>query len=189
MMGMLGDNDVHWFLPLLAIAITPAVCEELAFRGFILSGLQRARNPWVPILLSSVAFGVFHMVPQQVFNAILLGVVIGLLATVSRSLLPGVVFHFLFNGMQVALSRDQGEFLGRFVEQTRGMLVRLEPRPNGESPELVFEWLLLLPCIVASSLIIGWLIRTMRAQVQQRLEAALVEPETSASLPLPRASI
>ena len=88
-------------------AVTPAICEELAFRGFMLSGLQSGlqRNFWTPIVISSVCFGVVHMIAHQVFNAMLLGFVLGLLAVRSRSLLPGVIFHFLFNAMQLAQSR------------------------------------------------------------------------------------
>jgi sodium transport system permease protein len=39
---------------------------------------------------------------QQLFNATILGIVLGLLAVRSRSLLPGIVFHFLNNAMGVA---------------------------------------------------------------------------------------
>jgi sodium transport system permease protein len=107
MLKSFSDPNVPLWWPLLAIAVTPAICEELAFRGFMLSGLQsgRQRNFWTPILISAVCFGVVHMIAHQVFNAILLGIVLGLLAVRSRSLIPGVIFHFIFNGMQVAQSR------------------------------------------------------------------------------------
>ena len=107
MLKSFSDPSVPLWWPLLAIAVTPAICEELAFRGFMLSGLQsgRQRNFWTPILISAVCFGVVHMIAHQVFNAMLLGLVLGLLAVRSRSLLPGVIFHFIFNGMQVAQSR------------------------------------------------------------------------------------
>ncbi|MFO1094076.1 MAG: CPBP family intramembrane glutamic endopeptidase [Planctomycetaceae bacterium] len=101
----LHDPTLSIWLPLFAFAVAPAICEELAFRGFILSGIQRTGRPWLPIVLSSVAFGVIHMIPQQVFNATLLGLVLGLLAVRSGSLLPGVLFHFIFNGAQVVMSR------------------------------------------------------------------------------------
>ncbi|MEZ6068503.1 MAG: ABC transporter permease subunit/CPBP intramembrane protease [Planctomycetaceae bacterium] len=43
LMASVSSTDVHWLLPLLAFAVAPAICEELAFRGFILSGLERAK--------------------------------------------------------------------------------------------------------------------------------------------------
>ncbi len=93
-----------WFV-LAAFAITPAICEELAFRGFILSGFCRSKRKWLPIVLSSIAFGIVHMIPQQVFNAALLGLVLGLIAVCSGSLFPAILFHFVYNSLQVLRGR------------------------------------------------------------------------------------
>ena len=85
-------------------ALLPAVCEELAFRGFILSGLEYGRRTRSAILLSALMFGFLHVLLslfQQLFNATLLGIVLGLLAVRSRSLLPGILFHFLNNALAV----------------------------------------------------------------------------------------
>jgi sodium transport system permease protein len=92
---------------LLVFALIPACCEELAFRGFILSGLQREHRTRSAILLSALMFGFLHVLLslfQQLFNATLLGVVLGLLAVRSRSILPGILFHFLNNAVAVAVS-------------------------------------------------------------------------------------
>ena len=37
------------------VALTPAICEELAFRGFILSGLRRMGHKWGAIVLTGRA--------------------------------------------------------------------------------------------------------------------------------------
>jgi sodium transport system permease protein len=87
-------------------ALIPAICEEFAFRGFILSGLEREHRTGSAILLSALMFGFLHVLLslfQQLFNATLLGLVLGLLAVRSRSILPGIVFHFINNAMAVAL--------------------------------------------------------------------------------------
>jgi sodium transport system permease protein len=86
------------------LALIPAVCEEVAFRGFILSGLEHHHRTRLAILLSALMFGFLHVLMslfQQLFNATLLGVVLGLLAVRSRSLLPGIVFHFLNNALAI----------------------------------------------------------------------------------------
>jgi sodium transport system permease protein len=88
----------------LVFAFMPAVCEELAFRGFILSGLEHQHRTRSAILLSALMFGFLHVLLslfQQLFNATLLGVVLGLLAVRSRSILPCIVFHFLNNALAV----------------------------------------------------------------------------------------
>ncbi|MFI5460307.1 MAG: ABC transporter permease subunit/CPBP intramembrane protease [Isosphaerales bacterium] len=90
----------------LVFALVPAVCEEFAFRGFILSGLEHQHRTRSAILLSALLFGFLHVLLslfQQLFNATLLGVVLGLLAVRSRSILPGIVFHFLNNALAVSL--------------------------------------------------------------------------------------
>ena len=88
-------------------ALLPALCEELAFRGFILSGLEYRRQTRSAILISALMFGFLHVLLslfQQLFNATLLGIVLGLLAVRSRSLLPGILFHFLNNALAVTQS-------------------------------------------------------------------------------------
>ena len=105
---MSSDNQPLW-LVLLAFAAAPAICEELAFRGFLLSGLKRRGKVGVAIALSSLAFGIIHMIPQQVFNAALLGVVLGAICVRSRSIFPGMVFHFLYNTLAVLHGRVGGQ--------------------------------------------------------------------------------
>ncbi|OJW14405.1 MAG: sodium ABC transporter permease [Planctomycetales bacterium 71-10] len=98
-----GDTPLP--LAILVFALVPAVCEEVAFRGFILSGLQSGRRTRSAIVLSALLFGLLHVflsLFQQFFNAAILGVLIGLLAVRSRSLWPGVVFHAVNNGLAVA---------------------------------------------------------------------------------------
>ena len=99
-------------LALLAVALAPAICEELAFRGFLLSGFARTRRPWMAVGLSALAFGVIHIVPQQVFAATLAGLVLGAIALKGGSLWPCVLFHLLYNGQQVLLGRAEAGELG-----------------------------------------------------------------------------
>ncbi|HKM52312.1 MAG TPA: ABC transporter permease subunit/CPBP intramembrane protease [Isosphaeraceae bacterium] len=92
-------------------ALLPAICEEFAFRGFILSGLEHQRRTRSAILLSALMFGFLHVLLslfQQLFNAALLGIVLGLLAVRSRSIVPGILFHFLNNTLAVT----QGRWVG-----------------------------------------------------------------------------
>jgi sodium transport system permease protein len=86
-------------------ALVPAICEEFAFRGFILSGLEDQHRTRSAIILSALMFGFLHVLLslfQQLFNATLLGIVLGLLAVRSRSILPGLIFHFLNNAIAVS---------------------------------------------------------------------------------------
>ena len=104
-MELMSSKKQDLWLVLLAFAATPAICEELAFRGFLLSGFRRSGKVGVAIVLSSLTFGIIHMIPQQVFNAALLGVVLGTICVRSRSILPCVAFHFVYNTLAVLHGR------------------------------------------------------------------------------------
>jgi sodium transport system permease protein len=114
--GQLMGQAASLGTALVVFALIPAICEELAFRGFILSGLEREHRTRSAILLSALMFGFLHVLLslfQQLFNATLLGIVLGLLAVRSGSILPGILFHFVNNALAVALgSRADGSWGG-----------------------------------------------------------------------------
>ncbi|MGD9647380.1 MAG: ABC transporter permease subunit/CPBP intramembrane protease [Pirellulales bacterium] len=90
---------------LLVLAVLPAVCEEVAFRGFILSGFRHLGHKWRAIVLSSVFFGLTHAIFQQSLITTLIGVVIAYLAVQTGSLWPGIVFHITHNSLAVLTNR------------------------------------------------------------------------------------
>ena len=123
---LIADAPNLWAV-LFIIAVVPAVCEELAFRGFILSGLLRnserssanraaagiARGPfgldaerrskWVAIFVSSFFFGVTHGLLQQSIAAFAVGLVIGYVAVQTRSIWPCILFHLTYNALSVLM--------------------------------------------------------------------------------------
>ena len=108
--GRMMGSIPNIYVGLLLLALVPAVCEEFAFRGFILSGLLHGHRRRTAIVMSALLFGFLHVLIslfQQLFNATLLGIILGMLAIRSGSILPGIVFHFLNNGLAVA----QGSWL------------------------------------------------------------------------------
>jgi sodium transport system permease protein len=83
-------------------AFMPAITEEVAFRGFILSGLRSGHRVTAAVILSSILFGLLHVaisLPSQFFGTTLLGLILGALAVKSKSLLPGMLFHFTNNAL------------------------------------------------------------------------------------------
>ncbi len=93
------DGAPSWWAILLVFAVAPAVMEELAYRGFILSGFQSMRNKWHAILLTSLLFGVAHSVIQQTMITSVAGVILGIIAVQTRSLIPCILFHATHNGL------------------------------------------------------------------------------------------
>jgi sodium transport system permease protein len=91
-------------LYMLVFAVLPAVCEELAFRGFILTGLRRRFRTGTAIVISSVLFAVAHMNVFQFLPTFVLGLVLGVLAVRGGSVLPGMAYHLIHNGLLIGLT-------------------------------------------------------------------------------------
>jgi sodium transport system permease protein len=128
------------WLMLLVIAVIPAVCEELAFRGFILSGLRHVGHKWTAIVISSVFFGAAHALFQQSLVAALVGLVLGYLAVQTGSLLPCILFHAVHNSMAVVVQK-----LARPTAEPHWLDWLLR---SPESSGLLYHW----PVVVASAL-------------------------------------
>jgi len=98
------------WMSLFAFGLLPAICEELAFRGFILSGLRSRFRPWNAILISSFLYALLHLNVFQVLPTLALGLVLGMLTVWSGSVIPAIVSHFLYNALFIAMTllTDQG---------------------------------------------------------------------------------
>ncbi|MEM0926601.1 MAG: type II CAAX endopeptidase family protein [Planctomycetota bacterium] len=91
-----------FMLPLaFVIGMTPAVCEELLFRGYVQTRLNRRIGPAMGILLSSFLFAAFHMDPIHCIAVFPLGVYLGVLTWRSGSLFPAMLAHFVNNAISV----------------------------------------------------------------------------------------
>ena len=111
--GLFKGEHPLWQL-LLVFAVAPAIAEELAFRGFILSGFRRSGHKWRAIVISSLFFGMTHGIFQQSLVAILLGVVIGYIAVQSGSILPAMLYHMLHNALRISLPQFASDALDRY---------------------------------------------------------------------------
>ena len=108
------ESAPNIFAILAVFALAPAIFEELAFRGFILSGMQSLRNKWQAILMTSILFGIAHGVLQQSLITSVVGVVMAIIAVQTKSIFPCMLFHLTHNSMTVLLSSANA----RVVEST-----------------------------------------------------------------------
>ncbi|MFM2269534.1 MAG: hypothetical protein RL757_2975 [Bacteroidota bacterium] len=84
------------------IVIMPAVAEEILFRGFIQTQLQRIiKNPTVTILTSAFIFAFFHMEFSGFLPRLFLGIILGATFYYSRSLYVSIFFHALNNALSL----------------------------------------------------------------------------------------
>lgn len=99
---------------LLLLAFTPAICEELAFRGFILTGLRSRGSDGAAILISAVFFAAVHSVIQQSIHAFGIGLLIGFVAVHTRSIWPCMLFHLAHNSLQILVSFQIGSWMDQY---------------------------------------------------------------------------
>jgi membrane protease YdiL (CAAX protease family) len=101
MIEQLLGGDMPLWIMLFHVAVVPAVCEELMFRGVILRSFERELPTWVAITLTGTLFGLYHLRLTQALPLILLGILITWLAWRTRSLWVVVVVHFVNNAVSV----------------------------------------------------------------------------------------
>jgi sodium transport system permease protein len=87
---------------LVVLAFLPAVCEEIAFRGFLLSGLQRWLRPWAAVLVSAFLYALFRLDIVLLLPSFLAGVVLAGLVRQSGSVWPAAVVHLGWNTVLLA---------------------------------------------------------------------------------------
>lgn len=92
---------------LLVLALLPSVLEELVFRGLILS-VYRSLGNTLAILVSALLFAFLHLNALTFLHTFLLGLFFGYAVLRTRSLLAGMLGHFLYNGVVVTLQRLGG---------------------------------------------------------------------------------
>ncbi|MFT7486289.1 MAG: sodium transport system permease protein [Candidatus Paceibacteria bacterium] len=82
----------------LVFALTPGICEELFFRGAVLSGLKRDLAPWKSVLWQALLFGAVHASIYRFAPTALLGGLLAAITLRSRSLFPAMLLHTAYNG-------------------------------------------------------------------------------------------
>jgi sodium transport system permease protein len=110
--ALLSATDARRALWLLfLVALTPAICEELVFRGVLLQSLGREARAWRAILLSAAIFGAFHLSFETALRFLptfWLGLLLGWVVWHSRSVFASMGMHFVNNAFVVLLLWQPG---------------------------------------------------------------------------------
>lgn len=100
--ALAGDGIGVLILNLLALALTPAVCEEMFFRGILQQHLVGiTKKPVVGILLTAFIFSAIHMELSGLVPRFLLGIALGYIFYTSGSLWTSITAHFTNNAAVV----------------------------------------------------------------------------------------
>lgn len=112
-LGIFGYNQIPTVLPektplnvalsIVFICLIPAVVEELLFRGVLINGLKNMGNLWA-VMLSGLLFSLYHTSPAQTIYQFIIGVIYGVVALHSQSVIPTIILHFFNNFVIVILN-------------------------------------------------------------------------------------
>jgi membrane protease YdiL (CAAX protease family) len=96
------DDGGAFLLFALAISLGPGITEELAFRGFILSGFRGRFGALGALLLSSFLFALLHLDPLHIVMVFPLGLFLGYVVVRTGSIYPAIVAHAVNNLVSTA---------------------------------------------------------------------------------------
>ena len=106
-----------------AVGILAPLTEEVVFRGAILRtllGMMSKRNHWVAIMISAAVFGAVHGNAAQFVNALLMGLLLGWMYYRTRSLVPGILLHWVNNTMAYILTNLLPQTDGKLIDLFHG---------------------------------------------------------------------
>jgi sodium transport system permease protein len=109
---LLDSHNAPLWAIWLVIGVSPAICEELFFRGFVLTGMRRL-GMWPAIATSAFLFALAHSSIYRLLPTLFLGVLFGYVAWRSRSIACSMIAHALNNGLMATLACSP--FLARAI--------------------------------------------------------------------------
>ncbi len=99
--------DQPWWLAWALIAILPACLEELLFRGWVLSAFcgekPSKQRMAIAIFAQAICFAIFHLLPERMPQTFLLGLALGTIVLLTKSIYPAILCHIANNSMPLLL--------------------------------------------------------------------------------------
>lgn len=119
-----SHNVPEFLFVVLVVCVTPAITEELLFRGLVQSSLERASKPLRAAVWTGLIFGLFHFNPFSIVPLVILGCFFGFLRLRSKSMIIAMTVHFLNNAIAVIVAFFQMDDK-MIIGATRGTDVNL----------------------------------------------------------------
>ncbi|MEM6395781.1 MAG: type II CAAX endopeptidase family protein [Bacteroidota bacterium] len=109
---VLGESMVEFITLFIAVAILPALGEELLFRGLIQGKILPLfiENKHLQVILAGLLFSVMHLEMAGILPRWILGIAFGYAFLWSQSLWAPILMHLTFNGIQAVSVYSSGEF-------------------------------------------------------------------------------
>ncbi|MBN1638844.1 MAG: CPBP family intramembrane metalloprotease [Ignavibacteriales bacterium] len=91
------NNSFEFVFVVIVVCVTPAICEEIFFRGYIQKSFEiKLKAKW-GIFITALIFGLYHFNPYATIPLTALGLYFGYAVYKSNSIFVVIVLHFLTN--------------------------------------------------------------------------------------------
>ncbi|NTU93637.1 MAG: CPBP family intramembrane metalloprotease [Chlorobiaceae bacterium] len=108
------------------LVVTPAICEELFFRGYIQKSFSVSLPPMSAVILTGFVFALFHLEPMNILPLTLLGWFIGYIYQKTGRFAVPAVAHAMNNLTALTLLEFDRRFQGYSL--------------SGGDPGILFRW-------------------------------------------------
>lgn len=136
---IVAENAEQMVVNLFVIALMPALCEEICFRGTIQQYIKS--NPHVAIWVAAIIFSAIHMQFEGFIPRMLMGAAFGYMFYWSGNLWMPVLAHFTNNAFSVIMYN--------VLYQTQKSVDEIDTLGTGET-----IWLGILSCVLVAALFV-----------------------------------
>ena len=146
--GSYIENIWDLLISLFVLAVMPAICEEVLFRGVCANGLKE-KGKWFSIIVSAVLFMIVHLGLSQSIYQVILGIIFAYVLYITKSLWYTIIMHFFNNA---------------FV-----LIVTYFTKSNSQTPTFDTTWEYILPFIILfiGGVAVFFLLKLLKIQVNK----------------------
>jgi len=147
-------TTIEYLIGLFVIAIAPGICEEVMFRGTMMSAYDTLGYK-KSILITAILFGLFHFNIMNLIGPIFLGVILGFLVHKTNSIYASILGHTLNNAIALTI----GVTITKFSDQINDMSNTTQV--YSDNTQMIMSLLVIGILALASSIILIVLIKKM----------------------------
>jgi len=137
--------SMPFLLLLFLLAVTPALVEEITFRGIILSNFKK-QTVLAACIINGLLFGIFHGNINQFLYAFVLGGLFAYILHLTGSIIPAMVTHFIINASALTSQKLVDIFSNLFVPENSAIIETASNPTNSDI--LVVSFVVFLLVIV-----------------------------------------
>lgn len=145
----------------LLFALTPALVEEITYRGVFYQA-ARGKRPIRAMIVSGLLFGAMHMNINQILYACVMGIMFALVIEATGSLVSTMIMHFVFNFNSVFLSWLMSKVMGsEFYQEAMeaaGDTAAMETASNESNVVSIIMAIVMYAAMTVVGLVVGYFV-------------------------------